>query len=60
MRNGAANPRWIEGMQQHGYKGAFEMGASLDYLFAYTPQQIVFPTGVAGHSAKAGSTIQQP
>lgn len=22
-------------MQQHGYKGAFEMGASLDYLFAY-------------------------
>ena len=22
-------------MRQHGYKGAFEMGASLDYLFAY-------------------------
>ena len=22
-------------MQRHGYKGAFEMGASLDYLFAY-------------------------
>ena len=22
-------------MKQHGYKGAFEMGASLDYLFAY-------------------------
>jgi cobaltochelatase CobN len=29
------NPRWIEAMQQHGYKGGFEMAASLDYLFAY-------------------------
>ena len=35
MRSRLLNPRWIEGMQQHGYKGAFEMGASLDYLFAY-------------------------
>jgi len=35
MRSRMLNPRWIEGMQQHGYKGAFEMGASLDYLFAY-------------------------
>ncbi len=29
------NPRWIEGIKEHGYKGAFEMSASLDYLFAY-------------------------
>ena len=35
VRSRLLNPRWIEGMQQHGYKGAFEMGASLDYLFAY-------------------------
>ncbi len=35
MRSRLLNPRWIEAMQQHGYKGAFEMGASLDYLFAY-------------------------
>ena len=35
MRSRLLNPRWIEGMMQHGYKGAFEMGASLDYLFAY-------------------------
>ena len=35
MRSRLLNPRWIEGMRQHGYKGAFEMGASLDYLFAY-------------------------
>lgn len=35
VRSRLLNPRWIEGMQKHGYKGAFEMGASLDYLFAY-------------------------
>ena len=29
------NPKWIDGMQKHGYKGAFELSASLDYLFAY-------------------------
>ena len=35
VRSRLLNPRWIDGMKQHGYKGAFEMGASLDYLFAY-------------------------
>jgi cobaltochelatase CobN len=35
MRSRLLNPRWIEGMQGHGYKGGFEMAASLDYLFAY-------------------------
>ena len=35
VRSRLLNPRWINGMKQHGYKGAFEMGASLDYLFAY-------------------------
>ena len=35
VRSRLLNPLWIKGMKQHGYKGAFEMGASLDYLFAY-------------------------
>ena len=35
IRSRLLNPRWIEGMQKHGYKGAFEFAASLDYLFAY-------------------------
>jgi cobaltochelatase CobN len=35
LRSRVLNPRWIEAMQQHGYKGGFEMAASLDYLFAY-------------------------
>lgn len=29
------NPKWIRGMMRHGYKGAFELSATVDYLFAY-------------------------
>ena len=35
LRSRLLNPRWIEAMAEHGYKGGFEMAASLDYLFAY-------------------------
>ena len=35
LRSRVLNPRWIEGMCGHGYKGGFEMAATLDYLFAY-------------------------
>jgi cobaltochelatase CobN len=35
IRSRLLNARWLEGMQRHGYKGGFEMAASLDYLFAY-------------------------
>ena len=35
MRGRAANPKWIAGMMRHGYKGAFEMAATVDYLFAF-------------------------
>ncbi len=35
IRSRLLNPKWINGMQEHGYKGAFEMSASVDYLFAY-------------------------
>ncbi|MEB3183505.1 MAG: cobaltochelatase subunit CobN, partial [Cyanobacteriota bacterium] len=35
LRSRLLNPRWIEAMAGHGYKGGFEMAASLDYLFAY-------------------------
>ena len=29
------NPRWIAAMRRHGYKGAFELAATVDYLFGY-------------------------
>ncbi|MFI8620453.1 cobaltochelatase subunit CobN [Marinomonas sp. NPDC078689] len=35
VRSRVLNPKWIEAMQSHGYKGAFEMTATVDYLFAY-------------------------
>ena len=28
-------PRWMSAMRRHGYKGAFEMAATVDYLFGY-------------------------
>ncbi|HEY9798216.1 MAG TPA: cobaltochelatase subunit CobN, partial [Leptolyngbyaceae cyanobacterium] len=34
-RSRVINPKWIEGVMRHGYKGAFEMAATVDYLFAY-------------------------
>ncbi|WP_434052013.1 MAG: cobaltochelatase subunit CobN [Roseibium sp.] len=36
VRGRAANPKWIRGVMRHGYKGAFEMVATLDYLFAFS------------------------
>lgn len=35
FRARVVNPRWISAMQRHGYKGAFEMAATVDYLFGY-------------------------
>ncbi|MCL6689466.1 cobaltochelatase subunit CobN [Pseudomonas sp. R3.Fl] len=35
LRARAVNPKWIAGMKRHGYKGAFEMAATVDYLFAF-------------------------
>ncbi|WP_156506290.1 cobaltochelatase subunit CobN, partial [Oleiphilus sp. HI0117] len=35
VRSRVLNPKWIHAMREHGYKGAFEMGASIDYMFAY-------------------------
>ena len=36
FRSRVVNPKWMEGMRRHGYKGAFEMAATMDYLFAYS------------------------
>ena len=35
VRARGANPKWIEGVMRHGYKGAFEIAATVDYLFAF-------------------------
>ena len=35
FRARVVNPRWIAAMQRHGYKGAFELAATVDYLFGF-------------------------
>jgi cobaltochelatase CobN len=35
VRARAANPKWLAGIMRHGYKGGFEIAATVDYLFAF-------------------------
>ena len=35
VRSRVVNPKWLEGVMRHGYKGAFEIAATVDYLFAF-------------------------
>jgi cobaltochelatase CobN len=43
VRSRAVNPKWLEGIKRHGYKGAFEIAATVDFLFAFDAT-----TGVVG------------
>jgi len=35
VRARVVNPKWIAGVMRHGYKGGFEMAATVDYMFAF-------------------------
>jgi len=35
FRTRVVNPKWLQAMMAHGYKGAFELAATVDYLFGY-------------------------
>ena len=35
FRSRVLNPKWQQAMREHGYKGALEMAATVDYLFGY-------------------------
>jgi cobaltochelatase CobN len=35
VRTRVLNPKWLAAMRNHGYKGAFEVAATVDYLFGY-------------------------
>ncbi|MDQ1412007.1 MAG: cobaltochelatase CobN [Acidimicrobiaceae bacterium] len=35
VRSRVVNPKWIAAMARHGYKGAFELAATVDYLYGY-------------------------
>ncbi|HKP61954.1 MAG TPA: cobaltochelatase subunit CobN [Polyangiales bacterium] len=36
VRSRAANPKWIAGARRHGYKGAAEMAATVDFFFGWS------------------------
>ena len=36
VRARVVNPKWIAGVMRHGYKGAFEIAATVDYMFAFS------------------------
>lgn len=35
FRSRVVNPKWIESIRKHGYKGGLELTATVDYLFGY-------------------------
>jgi cobaltochelatase CobN len=43
FRARVVNPRWMAAMQRHGYKGAFELAATVDYLFGFDATAGVVP-----------------
>lgn len=42
----AANPRWVEGMMAHGFRGAAEIAATLDHLGSFAHLADVVPTAL--------------
>ena len=36
VRARVVNPKWIAGVMRHGYKGVFEIAATVDYMFAFS------------------------
>jgi cobaltochelatase CobN len=43
FRARVVNPRWMAAMRRHGYKGAFELAATVDYLFGFDATAGVIP-----------------
>ena len=58
FRSRVVNPRWIAAMGRHGYKGAFELAATVDYLFGYDATAGVVTTGCTSSSPR--STCSTP
>ncbi|RAO56551.1 Cobaltochelatase [Micromonospora saelicesensis] len=53
FRARVVNPKWIAAMRQHGYKGAFELAATVDYLFGYDATAGVVDDWMYEHLAAA-------
>ena len=53
FRARVVNPRWIGAMQRHGYKGAFELAATVDYLYGFDATTGVITDGMYAQLANA-------
>jgi cobaltochelatase CobN len=51
-RSRVVNPKWIEGIKRHGYKGGLELAATVDYIFGYDATAQVVPDFVYGGLAE--------
>ena len=56
VRARAANPRWVEGMMRHGFRGAAELAATLDHLGSFAHLARVVPPALIDlyHDATLG------
>ena len=54
-RSRVINPKWIAGIQRHGYKGGLELTATVDYIFGFDAAAEIAPDfvyeGLAQHYA---------
>jgi cobaltochelatase CobN len=54
-RSRVVNPKWIEGIKRHGYKGGLELAATVDYIFGFDATAQIAPDfvyeGLAEHYA---------
>ena len=61
-RSRVINPKWIAGIQRHGYKGGLELTATVDYIFGFDAAAEIAPDfiyeGLAEHYA-LDKTMQQ-
>ena len=53
VRGRVVNPKWIEGVMRHGYKGAFEIAATVDYMFAFAATTGAVRTIISRRSTEA-------
>jgi cobaltochelatase CobN len=59
FRARVVNPRWISAMQRHGYKGAFELAATVDYLYGFDATTGVVTDGMYDQLAESYVLDQQ-
>jgi cobaltochelatase CobN len=54
-RSRVVNPKWIESIKKHGYKGGLELAATVDYIFGFDATAQIAPDfiyeGLAEHYA---------